>query len=223
MKTHELKTLSAPFQAVYEGRKTHELRQDDRGYEAGHLLILREYHPDHGYSDRCLLVLVTHITRNCPGLLPAHVVMSILRLAQGDLAEMRSRAVPSDFFSDDSTFDQASPEEQLTERLHYAERYARTNWHALQASVGCRVWLRLKQDPHAWYPATIDAVEPKKCLVRLAVEFHAGPRNIFPGVTGEIFKLLGEAGGLRMWVCYGAMPPTEAPLHPHPNYEPPPA
>lgn len=223
MRLHELKTSRQPFQAMVDGRKTHELRQDDRGYAVGDLLILREYDPDQGYFDRCLLVLVMYITRDCPGLLPGHIVMSTLRLAQGDLAEMRSRALPDDFFSDDSTFDQASPEEQLTERLHYAERYARSDWHALQASVGCRVWLRLKQDPHAWYPATIDAVEPKKCLVRLTVEFHAGSRNIFPGVTGEIVKLLGVDGDLMVWVCYGAMPPTEAPPHPHPNYEPPPA
>ena len=42
MKTHELKTDPAPFDEVAAGRKTHELRKDDRDFEVGDTLRLRK-------------------------------------------------------------------------------------------------------------------------------------------------------------------------------------
>jgi hypothetical protein len=43
MTTHELKTTPGPFQAIWEGRKTFEIRYDDRGYQTGDKLDLREF------------------------------------------------------------------------------------------------------------------------------------------------------------------------------------
>lgn len=42
---HELKTHPAYFERLFDGSKTFELRRDDRGYQPGDVLILREYDP----------------------------------------------------------------------------------------------------------------------------------------------------------------------------------
>lgn len=43
--THSLKTDTSYFVAVAEGRKPFEIRYDDRGYQAGDRVLLREWEP----------------------------------------------------------------------------------------------------------------------------------------------------------------------------------
>lgn len=43
---HDLKILPPYFQAVLDGRKTFEIRKDDRGYQAGDTVMLHEYDPE---------------------------------------------------------------------------------------------------------------------------------------------------------------------------------
>jgi len=68
MTTHTLKTWPAPFAAVLDGSKTHEVRVNDRDYQVGDVLELREWEPgdwffdDDGYTDRRIRVVVTHLT-----------------------------------------------------------------------------------------------------------------------------------------------------------------
>jgi hypothetical protein len=59
---HELKTWIDYFSLVANGEKTFELRKNDRGFLAGHELLLREYDKDKElYTGRKLLRRITFI------------------------------------------------------------------------------------------------------------------------------------------------------------------
>lgn len=44
---HTLKILSSFFQAIADGKKTFEIRLNDRGFNAGDTIVLREISADH--------------------------------------------------------------------------------------------------------------------------------------------------------------------------------
>jgi hypothetical protein len=50
MATHRLKTWTPYYDDVVEGRKTFELRKNDRGYEVGDELVLIRWDPDQGVA-----------------------------------------------------------------------------------------------------------------------------------------------------------------------------
>jgi hypothetical protein len=59
---HELKCDPEPFQAVYLGSKTFEARVNDRGYQLGDTLHLREYDRATGaYTGRWVSRRVTYL------------------------------------------------------------------------------------------------------------------------------------------------------------------
>lgn len=62
---HELKILSEFFDEVLFGKKTFEVRYDDRGYQVGDVLILKEINRDDegSYTGREIAVDVTYIYR----------------------------------------------------------------------------------------------------------------------------------------------------------------
>lgn len=59
-KTHELKILSEYYWDIIEGRKTFEIRKNDRDFKVGDVLILREWNGD--FTGLSILVEVTYIT-----------------------------------------------------------------------------------------------------------------------------------------------------------------
>lgn len=60
---HALKTWPEYFEAVFDGRKTFELRRDDRGFQEGDLLVLLEWNPaTKQYTGRMLERRVTYVT-----------------------------------------------------------------------------------------------------------------------------------------------------------------
>lgn len=91
---HNLKTWPEPFQAMWEGRKTYEVRVFDRTYETGDILRLFEYYPApaENFTGRYIRTEVMCITR--PGLygLPENVgVMGIKALEKLQIDPLRAR------------------------------------------------------------------------------------------------------------------------------------
>ena len=77
---HELKTLPEFFGAVAWGKKTFEVRRDDRGFEVGDVLVLREYDPTTGYTGARLAARVTYILRDERYVKEGYAVMAIENL-----------------------------------------------------------------------------------------------------------------------------------------------
>ena len=82
--THQLKIWTGEFEAVADGRKTHEVRVNDRGFAVGDALVLREWIPigndlkEGSYTHRSALRYVTYITPAGAWGLPGNIcVLSI--------------------------------------------------------------------------------------------------------------------------------------------------
>ncbi len=62
MKTHELKCWPEFFESIWAGDKTCEVRKNDRLFETGDQIWLREYAPSlAAYTGREILVEITHM------------------------------------------------------------------------------------------------------------------------------------------------------------------
>lgn len=80
-KTHDIKTDMEPFWVLWNGEKTFEFRRNDRDYQVGDTLILREYFPDtNTFSGRAVKARVTHLIAGPSGNIPeGYVCMSLFR------------------------------------------------------------------------------------------------------------------------------------------------
>ncbi len=65
MKKHEIKILPQYFQPVKAGVKTFELRKDDRDYQVGDLVKMREW-DGKKYTGNRIIVDIRYILRDCP-------------------------------------------------------------------------------------------------------------------------------------------------------------
>ncbi|QLF85104.1 hypothetical protein [Nostoc phage YongM] len=77
---HELKTVNPWFTDVLEGRKNFEIRKNDRGFEVGDLLILREW-TGNNYTSRRVEKIVSYILRGedfPEGVKPGYVVLGFM-------------------------------------------------------------------------------------------------------------------------------------------------
>lgn len=90
---HRLKTWPEPFVAQIEGRKSYEIRRDDRGFAVGDTLLLEEWDPSPfpgssmqvGYTGRTVRRVITYKTEGGAWGLPAHLcVLSTWPLAIGE-------------------------------------------------------------------------------------------------------------------------------------------
>jgi len=75
---HELKCVPEPFSETITGRKRFEFRKNDRNYQVGDTLILREWLPDYlSYTGRELMVKVTYMLDKGFGLPEGYCILSI--------------------------------------------------------------------------------------------------------------------------------------------------
>lgn len=81
-KMHSLKILPEFFNEIITGKKTFEIRKDDRGFKVGDTLVLNEIAPISGiYTGRKTVVKITYIFRGGRfGLEEGFVIMSIVKL-----------------------------------------------------------------------------------------------------------------------------------------------
>lgn len=78
---HELKIWPSFFCAVKEGRKTYEIRKNDRGFMVGDSIRLNEYDLSHGYTGQSIDVKVTYLTEGGQWGLPDDICVMGIRLA----------------------------------------------------------------------------------------------------------------------------------------------
>lgn len=74
---HTLKCQPPFFAEVAAGRKTFELRRDDRGFAVGDLLCLREWIPDGDYTGEEWRGTITYILRDYAGIEPGFCIMGL--------------------------------------------------------------------------------------------------------------------------------------------------
>lgn len=62
IKRHHLKILPEYFDSVTNGEKTFEIRKNDRDFQIGDEVYLKEWTPSDGYTGGKALVRITYIT-----------------------------------------------------------------------------------------------------------------------------------------------------------------
>lgn len=75
-KIHELKIAPEYFEKLLSKEKTFEFRYNDRNYQVGDILKLKEYH-DNKYTGRETSVQITYILQDFEGLQSNYVILSI--------------------------------------------------------------------------------------------------------------------------------------------------
>lgn len=78
-RVHVLKTWPESFQAIWTGKKTFEIRKNDRDFRDRDILLLREWSKESGYSGHTMRVRVIYLAIGTWGLPKDLAVMSIVK------------------------------------------------------------------------------------------------------------------------------------------------
>ena len=94
---HQLKCWPEFYEAISDGRKTFEIRKNDRGFHTDDVLVLEEWDPfTEQYSGRVTRVRIVWMMfaeeTDVSGLLPDHVAMSIRLAHQVEAIQQRETA-----------------------------------------------------------------------------------------------------------------------------------
>jgi hypothetical protein len=82
-RVHELKCWPPFFQAIRDGEKTFEVRKNDRGFQKGDTLRLREFDPNRqpylsgAYTGREFPMVVSYVLSGFEGIAEGYVVMGL--------------------------------------------------------------------------------------------------------------------------------------------------
>lgn len=75
---HELKTWPQYYVEIMSGKKTFEVRFDDRDFQVGDMVLLQEWNPEsEQYTGREAERVITYIIRDFPGITSGWCVFSI--------------------------------------------------------------------------------------------------------------------------------------------------
>jgi hypothetical protein len=75
--THDLKIWPCFYQQVVDDVKRYEIRLNDRNYQVGDILRLREWDKDAGYTGAEAFYVVTALSMGGPGLMPGYCVLCL--------------------------------------------------------------------------------------------------------------------------------------------------
>lgn len=75
---HVLKCWPEPFAALRAGEKLHEVRHDDRGFQVGDFIELREWDPRATYTGRALTFRIGYLSRGPEWGIPVGLVVFTL-------------------------------------------------------------------------------------------------------------------------------------------------
>lgn len=79
MKAHELKILPQFYKDIFEGKKTFELRKDDRDFQVGDYIIFREYDGEKYTGAPTMHCKIKYILRDVPefGLMEGYCILGL--------------------------------------------------------------------------------------------------------------------------------------------------
>jgi hypothetical protein len=78
MTDHHLKTWQVPFDALWDGSKTFEVRRNDRDFKVGDTLTLQEWFVDHvRWGERIIDARISYILHGGFGLEPGFCCLSL--------------------------------------------------------------------------------------------------------------------------------------------------
>ena len=86
--THELKVFPKYYQETFEGNKPFEIRKNDRDFEEGHNVILREcdetrmFKEMNAFTGRRLKARISYVLYNFEGLQPGYVVFGLKEIRE---------------------------------------------------------------------------------------------------------------------------------------------
>lgn len=63
---HDIKILPQYYEDVISGKKSFEIRKNDRDYKVGDVFVLREWDSDHGYTGRSYANVIKYVLKDCP-------------------------------------------------------------------------------------------------------------------------------------------------------------
>lgn len=88
MNKHELKIWPQYFKAVWDGTKTFEIRRNDRNFQIGDMLVLREFDPDDNeYTGSAICKKVSYILDDSAFVKEGYVVMGLAEWTSINLPE----------------------------------------------------------------------------------------------------------------------------------------
>ena len=73
---HRLKIWPEYFEGVVLRMKTFEVRKNDRGFKRGDLVLLEEFSPERGYTGKEILVRISFVLDDVPGIEKGYVVFA---------------------------------------------------------------------------------------------------------------------------------------------------